>query len=126
MLLNSDRLDASKIEFYAGRAETVLPPIVNAASVGNNAQKIVGIVDPPRSGLHRDVLKCLRTCKGLDRLVYVSCNAQSQVRDLAHLCYDVKSKRKGPPFKVVKAVGADLFPHTNHIESIVLLERSYD
>ncbi len=126
MLLNSDRLDASKIEFHAGRAETVLPPIVNTASVGNNAQKIVGIVDPPRSGLHRDVLKCLRTCKGLDRLVYVSCNAQSQVRDLAYLCYDTKSKRKGPPFKVVKAVGADLFPHTNHIESIVLLERSYD
>ena len=86
----------------------------------------MGIVDPPRSGLHRDVLKCLRTCKGLDRLVYVSCNAQSQVRDLKDLCYEQKKKRKGPPFKVVKAVGADLFPHTNHIESIVLLERSYD
>lgn len=75
MLLNSDRLDASKIEFHAGRAETVLPPIVNEASAHNNSQKIVGIVDPPRSGLHRDVLKCLRTCRGLDRLVYVSCNA---------------------------------------------------
>lgn len=72
------------------------------------------------------MLKCLRTCRGLDRLVYVSCNAQSQVRDLAFLCYQTKKKRKGPPFKVVKCVGADLFPHTSHIESIVLLERSYD
>ena len=75
--LNPETLDASKIEFHAGRAEAVLPPIVNEESAGNNSQKIVGIVDPPRSGLHKDVLKCLRTCKGLDRLVYVSCNAQS-------------------------------------------------
>ena len=101
-----------------------MPPIVNEES--NASNKIVGIVDPPRSGLHQNVLKCLRTCKGLDRLVYVSCNAQSQARDLQYLCYEVKSKRKGPPFKPVKAVGADLFPHTNHIESIVLLERTYD
>ena len=74
MLLNADKLDAAKIEFHAGKAEVVLPPIVNEESAGG---RIVGIVDPPRSGLHKDVLKCLRTCKGLDRLVYVSCNAQS-------------------------------------------------
>ena len=131
--MNKDSLDCDKISFHAGRAEEVLPPIVQQeiqSKIDENGeqvqQKIVGIVDPPRSGLHRDVLKCLRTCKGLDRLVYVSCNAQSQVRDLAYLCYGVKSKRRGPPFKPVKAVGADLFPHTSHIESIVLLERSYD
>lgn len=100
-----------------------MPPIVVKES---GQGKIVGIVDPPRSGLHRDVLKALRTCKGLDRLVYVSCNAQSQMRDMQYLCYETKSKRKGPPFRPVKAVGADLFPHTSHIESIVLLERSYN
>jgi tRNA (uracil-5-)-methyltransferase len=36
---------------------------------------VIGIVDPPRSGLHPSVVTALRTCKGLDRLVYVSCNA---------------------------------------------------
>ena len=123
VLINKDVLNVDKIKFYAGKAEEVMPPIVLQES---GLGKIVGIVDPPRSGLHRDVLKCLRTCKGLDRLIYVSCNAQSQMRDMQYLCYEVKSKRKGPPFKPVKAVGADLFPHTNHIESIVLLERSYD
>ena len=122
--MNKANLDEDKIEFHAGKAEVVLPPIVS--DVSSSGVKIIGIVDPPRSGLHREVLKCLRTCKGLDRLVYVSCNAQSQMRDLAYLCYDVKSKRKAPPFKPVKAVGADLFPHTSHIESIVLLERYYD
>ena len=122
--LNADTLDESKIKFHAGRAEEVMPPIALEESALKS--KILGIVDPPRCGLHQNVLRCLRTCKGLDRLVYVSCNAQSQVRDLQYLCYETQKKRKGPPFKPVKAIGADLFPHTNHIESIVLLERSYE
>lgn len=71
------------------------------------------------------MLKALRTCKGLDRLVYVSCNAQTQMQDMKALCYEVKGKRRGPLFKPIKAVGADLFPHTSHIESIILFERSY-
>ena len=71
--LNEGALDASKLIFHAGKAEEVMPPIVREESSSEN--KIVGIVDPPRSGLHQDVLRCLRTCKGMDRLVYVSCNA---------------------------------------------------
>jgi tRNA (uracil-5-)-methyltransferase len=86
----------------------------------------MGIVDPPRSGLHKDVLKALRTCKGLDRLVYVSCNPESQMRDLKDLCYETSKKRKAPAFKPIQCIGADLFPHTNHIESIILLERFYE
>lgn len=73
--LNEGVVDASKLKFHAGKAEEVMPPIVREESSSEN--KIVGIVDPPRSGLHQDVLRCLRTCKGMDRLVYVSCNAQS-------------------------------------------------
>lgn len=73
--LNEGVLDSKKIQFYAGKAEVVLPPLALEESSVRDSQKIVGIVDPPRSGLHRDVLKCLRTCKGMDRLVYVSCNA---------------------------------------------------
>jgi len=119
--LNSEIFEGREIEFHAGRAEDLLPSLVE-----NQSGKIIGIVDPPRSGLHQNVLKALRTCKGLDRLVYVSCNALTQVQDLKYLCYEVKGKRKGPPFRPVRAVGADLFPHTSHIESIVLLERSYD
>ena len=73
--MNKDMVDPDKCEFHAGRAEEVLPNIVKEYASLNC--KIIGIVDPPRSGLHRDVLKALRTCKGLDRLVYVSCNPQS-------------------------------------------------
>jgi tRNA (uracil-5-)-methyltransferase len=70
--LKLNGLDETKCEFHAGRAEELLPNIVREYST--KGLKIVAIVDPPRSGLHKDVLKALRTCKGLDRLVYVSCN----------------------------------------------------
>lgn len=53
-----------------------------AKEFSDKSNTIVGIVDPPRSGLHRDVLRALRTCKGLNKLVYVSCNAETQMRDL--------------------------------------------
>ena len=64
-----------KCEFHSGRAEYLLPEISKKYSDSKN--NIVGIVDPPRGGLHRDVLKALRTCRGLNKLVYVSCNAES-------------------------------------------------
>ena len=71
--MNKDKIEAGKCEFHAGRAEVLLPEISKLYSDKDN--QVVGIVDPPRSGLHKDVLKALRTCKGLDKLVYVSCNA---------------------------------------------------
>jgi tRNA (uracil-5-)-methyltransferase len=123
--LNSDKPGLKeKCEFHAGRAEEVLPNIVKEYS--QQGSKIVGIVDPPRSGLHKDVLKALRTCRGLDRLVYVSCNPQSQMKDMQALCYEMSKKRRAPAFRPVFCVGADLFPHTNHIESIVMFERFYE
>ena len=122
VLLNKDTIDADKCEFHAGRAENTLPEL--AKKYSDSANTIVGIVDPPRSGLHRDVLKALRTCKGLNRLVYVSCNAVSQMKDMQFLCYATeKKKRSAPPFKPIKCIGADLFPHTSHVESIIFFER---
>mmetsp|Transcript_11077 Transcript_11077/g.16841 ORF Transcript_11077/g.16841 Transcript_11077/m.16841 type:complete len:178 (-) Transcript_11077:17-550(-) len=119
--LNSEKIDDGKCEFHAGRAEILLPEIAKEQSA--KASTIVGIVDPPRNGLHKDVLRALRCCKGLDRLVYVSCNAKTQIRDMQSLCYASHKKRRAPPFKPVRCIGADLFPSTNHVESIIFFER---
>ena len=70
--LNKDKIEPGKCQFYAGRAEYLLPDIAKAESEKDST--IVAIVDPPRNGLHRDVLRAIRCCKGLNRLVYVSCN----------------------------------------------------
>ncbi len=62
--LNKDRITEGKCDFFAGRAENLLPDIVKEYS--RQGKKIIGIVDPPRSGLHPTVLKLMRTCIGLD------------------------------------------------------------
>ena len=78
--LNEHLIQPDRCEFYAGRAEETMPEVAKRFS--DSQSKIVGIVDPPRGGLHRDVLRALRCCKGLNRLVYVSCNAVTQMRDM--------------------------------------------
>lgn len=75
----------------------------------------VVVVDPPRAGLHPDLIAELRALQPA-RVVYVSCNPASLARDLKMLCAD-GCYRPGPVQPV------DLFPHTGHIESVVRLDR---
>ena len=74
----------------------------------------VVIVDPPRAGMHPDMTNYLHKFKA-KKIVYVSCNPTTQARDakvLAEKGYEIKS-----------AVMVDMFPHTPHIETVLLFER---
>ena len=88
---------------------------------------IVALLDPPRSGLHRSVLHALRSSAAIRRLVYVSCNPTgSFVNDAAMLMAasaGYKSRFPGTPFRLVKAVPVDLFPHTPHVELVAVFDR---
>ncbi|GJQ08706.1 hypothetical protein GpartN1_g497.t1 [Galdieria partita] len=75
----------------------------------------VVIVDPPRGGLHSTLIKWLRWMKP-SRIVYVSCNPATQVRDLESLCLMQR-------YRLVSIQPVDMFPHTPHIECIAILER---
>ncbi|XP_049378773.1 zinc finger CCCH domain-containing protein 24 [Solanum stenotomum] len=114
-------------------------------------KNVVAIVDPPRAGLHPTVIKLLRTNSRLRRLVYISCNPESLVANAIELCtpspdesekgdnknnrlwrkmssatlarHRTKSMPNSEPFKPVKAMAVDLFPHTPHCELVMLLER---
>jgi tRNA/tmRNA/rRNA uracil-C5-methylase (TrmA/RlmC/RlmD family) len=66
-------------EFVAGRAEAVLPKLLEEHCQPGGMQA-VAIVDPPRPGLHKHVLSALRATASLRRLVYVSCNPQTMAR----------------------------------------------
>ena len=70
------------------------------------------ITDPPREGMHKDVINEILKLN-TDRIVYVSCNPSTQCRDLELL------KEK---YNVIKIQPLDMFPHTDHVENIVLLE----
>ncbi len=95
--------------FYAGDMKDVL----NFDFIKKQGHPDVMIVDPPRAGMHADVVQTILTTAP-DRIVYVSCNSATQARDLNLL--DVR-------YKVTKVQPVDMFPHTHHVENVVLLER---
>lgn len=76
------------------------------------------ILDPPRSGLHPKICEVLSETK-FERIVYVSCNPHTQARDLQIIC----GKNN---YKIEKIQPVDMFPHTYHIENVVLLKRVND
>ena len=71
------------------------------------------ITDPPRDGMHKDVIKQLLKISA-DKIVYVSCNSATQARDLELLDVD---------YIVSKSQAVDMFPQTFHVENVVLLEK---
>ena len=95
-------------EFFAGDMKDVLNPEFIAA----HGHPDVMIVDPPRAGMHPDVVQTILKARP-GRIVYVSCNPASQARDLAMMQED---------YKITAVQPVDMFPHTQHVENICLLE----
>jgi len=93
--------------FYAGDTKDVL----SETFVSRHGKPDVVITDPPRSGMHPDVIKTLLQLEA-PKIVYVSCNPSTQARDI---------KMLSDKYKVEKIKPVDMFPHTYHIESVALL-----
>ena len=77
-----------------------------------NGKPDVIITDPPRAGMHADVVEQINK-SGAKRIVYVSCNPATQARDIALM---------SEKYKVIKVQPVDMFPHTAHVENVALLE----
>lgn len=108
-------------KFVASRAEKVMYNEIK--SVGRDVP-IVAIVDPAREGLHQDVCKALRNRKGINRIIYVSCNPTgSLVKDAGILCSPSTKKYTGRPFKITSAQPVDMFPLTDHCEMVMVFDR---
>ncbi|MBO5185679.1 MAG: 23S rRNA (uracil(1939)-C(5))-methyltransferase RlmD [Prevotella sp.] len=95
--------------FYAGDMKDIL----NDDFIAEHGRPDVIITDPPRAGMHADVVKTILRAAP-KRIVYVSCNPATQARDIADLDAD---------YKVMEVQPVDMFPHTPHVENVVLLER---
>lgn len=98
--------------FYAGDMKDVL----TADFVERNGRPDVVILDPPRAGVHDDVVRVILAAAP-SRIVYVSCNPATQARDIGLLCL-------AGEYRVVKIQPVDMFPHTHHVENVVLMERN--
>jgi 23S rRNA (uracil1939-C5)-methyltransferase len=105
---NAKRNNITNCEFYVGDMKNVF----NDAFIAQHGKPDVIITDPPRDGMHKDVVEQLLKI-GADKIVYVSCNSATQARDLALM--DEK-------YKVSRVRPVDMFPQTHHVENVVLLE----
>lgn len=107
--LNSRTNGIDNTLFYAGDMKDVLTD----EFVAEHGVPDVMIIDPPRAGMHQDVADVILNAEPA-RIVYVSCNPATQARDIALL--DCK-------YRVVEVQPVDMFPHTQHVENVVALEK---
>ena len=109
-VVNAELNDITNITFYKDDAGKYM---VKAAEKGETFDVV--IMDPPRAGASLEFLKSL-VFLAPEKIVYISCNPETQARDLSFLT------RKG--YKVKKIQPVDMFPHTEHVETVALLVRS--
>lgn len=106
--LNSKVNGIENTLFYAGDMKDVL----TQGFIEEHGRPDVMIIDPPRAGMHEDVVNVILNAAP-QRLVYVSCNPATQARDIAML--DCK-------YRVMEVQPVDMFPHTHHVENVVAME----
>jgi 23S rRNA (uracil1939-C5)-methyltransferase len=107
--VNSEINHIDNTLFYAGDMKDILTD----EFIAEHGRPDVIITDPPRAGMHPDVVKTILNAAP-ERIVYVSCNPATQARDLQLLDTD---------YRVIAVQPVDMFPHTPHVENVVLLTK---
>ena len=106
---NAERNNITNCEFFVGDMKNVF----NQEFINTHGHPDLIITDPPRDGMHKDVVQQILNIAP-QKVVYVSCNSATQARDLALMDANYKVTRMQP---------VDMFPQTFHVENIVLLEK---
>ncbi|MFL2621949.1 MAG: 23S rRNA (uracil(1939)-C(5))-methyltransferase RlmD [Flavobacteriaceae bacterium] len=97
------------VEFFVGDMRSIF----NNDFIKKNGTPEVIITDPPRDGMHKDVIKQILKIVP-EKIVYVSCNSATQARDLEILSSN---------YEIIKSQAIDMFPQTHHVENVVLLKK---
>jgi len=108
-IINSKENGISNTSFFAGDMKDIL----NDEFINTNGRPDVIITDPPRAGMHEDVVKVILQAMP-EKIVYVSCNPSTQARDLALM---------QEHYSIEKVQPVDMFPQTAHVENVVLMVR---
>ncbi|KAI9342760.1 S-adenosyl-L-methionine-dependent methyltransferase [Zopfochytrium polystomum] len=114
-------LDAGRTVYIAAKVEDAIRSVF-ANHVGPR-DAVVAVLDPARSGVNSAVIQAVRACEGIDRVVYVSCDFEQAMQNFVDLCRPTSAKFKLQPFRPIRAVPFDLFPHTPHCELLMELRR---
>ncbi|XP_026499811.2 tRNA (uracil-5-)-methyltransferase homolog A [Vanessa tameamea] len=116
---NAELNNIENCEFFTGKAEDILPSVL-ARAPGDD---IIAIVDPPRAGLHMRAITQLRNTEKVKRLLYMSCSPAAAIKNFVDLTRPSSKTLRGAPFVPVRAVPVDMFPHTKHVELLILFQR---
>ncbi len=106
---NAQLNEIDNVDFFVGDMKKVF----NTEFIAENGTPDIVITDPPRDGMHKDVVEQLIQLSP-EKIVYVSCNSATQARDLALM---------DAHYKITKVQPVDMFPQTFHVENVVLLEK---
>lgn len=106
---NAKRNNITNCEFFVGD----MKDIFNDIFIDTHGRPDVIITDPPRDGMHKDVVAQILKIAP-EKIVYVSCNSATQARDLEMMDHK---------YKVTRVRAVDMFPQTHHVENVVLLEK---
>ena len=109
--INAENNNIVNTKFYAGDMKDIL----TKDFIAEHGHPDVIITDPPRAGMHEEVIDTLLFAAP-ERIVYVSCNPATQARDIHLLSHN---------YKVTRVQPVDMFPHTHHVENVVLLEKLF-
>lgn len=115
---------SDNFQIFNSRIENCIDKI--SEEFNGKGYRIVAVVDPPRAGLHVDVVKALRTFRGLDEFVFVSCDFRQGCENLTRFCCEESKTCRGPAFTPIAVQPIDLFPYTDHYETVVHLKRLYE
>jgi 23S rRNA (uracil1939-C5)-methyltransferase len=106
---NSQINNIKNTSFFAGDIKSVL----NDKFISSNGRPDVIITDPPRAGMEKEVVGSI-IAAGPEKVVYISCNPSTQARDIALM---------SEQYRVTKIQPVDMFPHTHHVENVVLMQK---
>ncbi|HBX46068.1 23S rRNA (uracil(1939)-C(5))-methyltransferase RlmD [Limibacterium fermenti] len=106
---NSHRNRIENTLFFAGDMKDIL----TESFIEEHGRPDILITDPPRAGMHDNVIQTILSAQP-ERIVYVSCNPATQARDLSLL---------DSLYRVARVQPVDMFPHTHHVENVVLLQK---
>lgn len=106
--INAEANGITNCTFFDGDMKDIL----TADFIREHGKPEVMIIDPPRAGMHPDVVKVIMEAAP-ERIVYVSCNPASQARDLAMM---------SPMYEITAVQPVDMFPHTMHVENVCALK----
>ncbi|CEI96020.1 hypothetical protein RMCBS344292_10191 [Rhizopus microsporus] len=108
---NAHMNNITNVQYYASKVEDKIDIVTNERN-----EQVVAVLDPPRAGVHPSVIRAVRESPQIKKVIYISCDAKQAMQNFIG---PTSNRAKGIPFRPVRAVSIDLFPHTEHCELMI-------